>query len=380
MVLEFSSQSDQGLVAQLRQAIAPNLPQLKKIIGLIAIAIVVSIISTWLHIPVAWLLTPMLVGISYAMYKGSRQPLPAKFKLVGQVIVGLATATRFSPETLMMASSYALPLLGCVVATGSLSMFNGYLLSRWAGIDRTTAFLGFIPGAASSIVVMSEEMGADAIAVALIQYIRVLMVVVILPAIATFLFPHLDNPATATIAITKNLPTLPIGLNLFILALCGTLGIWAGKRLHLPSAGFLGPFLVGLVTLWLLPYQLQLPQPIFSAGLLLIGLSIGVQFDWHTARKLLKAVLVEIGLVIALILMCLAIGYGFHLLTNADTVTAILGFTPGGIEAMIATVMQLGGDTGLVMAMQLTRMLSIILIAPWLVSFLVKRQQFADGK
>ncbi|HAG84231.1 MAG TPA: hypothetical protein DCL61_24505 [Cyanobacteria bacterium UBA12227] len=374
VVLELQPEGYWVRLTQLRQVINLNLLQIKKIIQLIAIAIVVSILFSWLHVPVAWLLTPMLVGITYAMLKGRRQSLPPTFKMVGQVIVGLATATRFSPETLSMATTYALPLLACVFATGSLSMFNGYLLSRWAGIDRTTAFLGFIPGAASSIVVMSEEMGADAIAVALIQYIRVLLVVVILPAVASFLFPAtLEIPVPATVAITNNLPTLPMGLNLSILAICGTLGIWGGKRLRLPSAGFLGPFLIGLGTLWLLPYRLQLPQPLFCAGLLLIGLSIGVQFDWQTARKFLKAVLIEIGLVIVLILMCLGIGYEFHLLTNADTVTAILGFTPGGIEAMIATVMQLGGDTGLVMAMQLTRMLSILLIAPWLVSFLVKR-------
>jgi uncharacterized membrane protein AbrB (regulator of aidB expression) len=60
--------------------------------------------------------------------------------------------------------------------------------------------------------------------------------------------------------------------------------------------------------------------------------------------------------------------------------TAILGFTPGGIEAMVATVMQLGGNTGLVLAMQLTRMLSIIMIAPWLVAFLVKHSQDLEDK
>jgi uncharacterized membrane protein AbrB (regulator of aidB expression) len=47
---------------------------------------------------------------------------------------------------------------------------------------------------------------------------------------------------------------------------------------------------------------------------------------------------------------------------------------------MIATVMQLGGDTGLVLAMQLSRMLSILLIAPWLVAALVKSVKQSDGQ
>jgi hypothetical protein len=45
---------------------------------------------------------------------------------------------------------------------------------------------------------------------------------------------------------------------------------------------------------------------------------------------------------------------------------------------MIATVMQLGGDTGLVLAMQLSRMLTVVLIAPWLVTFLIKNVKQSD--
>jgi hypothetical protein len=358
-----------------------NLATDKKTIALLAIAIVGGVFFSWLHVPVGWLLGPMIVGIAYAIIQGSRQPLPPVFRTVGQAIIAIVTATRFSPETLSVATTYAIPLLLCVFTTGSLSMFNGYLLSRWAGIDRATAFLGFIPGTASSIVAMSEEMGADALTVALIQYIRVLLVVLLLPTTASLLFPvNPDTQAAASVAITNNLPSLPMILSLLVLAVCGGLGVWVGRRLRLPSSGFLGPFLVGLITFWILPYQLQVPQSLFCAGLLLLGLSIGVQFDWQIVNKLLKAVLIEVGLVIVLMLSCLGVGYEFHVVTHVDTITAVLGFTPGGIEAMIATVMQLGGDTGLVLALQLTRMLSVVLIAPWLVAVLVKSVKPSDGE
>lgn len=371
------SKSPQNKDFQLKEKISSSLPKLKKIIQQLSIAIIAGCLFSWLQVPVGWLLGPMLAGIAYAMIKGSRQPLPPKFKLMGQIIIGLITASRFSLETLIIAKTYIIPLLLCVLTTGSLSLFNGYLLSRWSGIDYATGFLGFIPGAASSIVAMSEEMGADAIAVALIQYIRVLLVVLLLPATANFLFPaNLDAQMTVTSATTSNLSTLPTFLNLLVLTACGGIGMGLGKLLRFPSSGFLGPFVIGLIVFSILPYQIEIPRFLFSGGLLLLGVSIGVQFDWQVARKLLKAVLIEVGLVIVLIILCLGIGYEFHLLTGVETINALLGFTPGGIEAMIATVMQLGGDTGLVLAMQLTRMLGIILIAPWLVGFLTKQNKF----
>jgi hypothetical protein len=106
--------------------------------------------------------------------------------------------------------------------------------------------------------------------------------------------------------------------------------------------------------------------------MLLVGLSIGLRFDWQTARKLLKAVLIEAGLLIALILLCLAAGYAFHLLTGVDIMTAVLGSTPGGMQVMIASAVELGGNSGLVLAMQMTRLLIILLIGPWLAENFLK--------
>jgi uncharacterized protein len=71
------------------------------------IAIVASIIFTWLHVPVSWLLDPMLIGIIYAVTQEHSQSLPPSFAIIGQAIVALETAVRFSPETLKIATTYA---------------------------------------------------------------------------------------------------------------------------------------------------------------------------------------------------------------------------------------------------------------------------------
>ncbi|MGB3640504.1 MAG: AbrB family transcriptional regulator, partial [Rivularia sp. (in: cyanobacteria)] len=275
------------------------------------------------------------------------------------------------------------PLLLCVLISGALSLFHGYLLSRLSGIDRVTGLVAFIPGAASSIVPIAEEMGADAVAVAVFQSIRLLLVVLLIPSTAGFFFPVDLNdsmmmalcPSGICEAIAPTIATnasIPMWLNLIVLAGCCVVGMWGGNRLALPASGFLGTFIVGLAVFWGSPYELQVPQWLFATGLLCVGLSIGVKFDLKTVNKLLKAVLIEIVLVVSLILLCLGIGYEFHVFTHVDTITSLLGFTPGGLEAMVATVMQLGGDTGLVLAMQLTRMLIIIALGPWLVKFVMK--------
>ncbi|MBC6477855.1 MAG: AbrB family transcriptional regulator [Hormoscilla sp. GM7CHS1pb] len=348
-----------------------SIPQIAKISTQLAVAIVAGLLCNWLHVPVGWLIGPLVVGIAYALIQGNPQPLPAAFMSVGQAVIAIATAAGFDYQTLARATTYALPLLLCIIITGSLSLCNGYLLWRWAGIDWATGFLGSIPGASHSLVAMSEEMGADAIAVALLQYIRVLLVSLIIPTLASLFFPiDAIAPSVTTIPTESH---LVIWLNLLVLVACGGLGIWGGRWLRLPAKMFLGPFLAGLVAVWTLPQQLQMPDVFFSAGLLLVGLSVGLKFDWETTRKLFKAVLLEVALVIVLILICLGVGYEFHLVTQVDTMTSVLGCTPGGITAMIATVIQLGGDSGLVLAMQMTRMLLILLISPILATFILQK-------
>ncbi len=366
------SKPRQEYLIRLKQITIASLPEIKNKLELLTVAIIVSLIFNWLHVPVSWLLGPMLVGIAYAIGQKNIQPLPSSLAIAGQAIIALATAARFSWETLILATTYAIPLIICIFITGSLSLLNGYLLSRWAGIERLTGFLGCIPGAGPSIVALSEEIGADALAVALLQYLRILLVTSVAPALAS-LFIIVDSTAqTITTVPTNSYLPLPIFLNLAVLATCGSLGIWGGRRLNLPASIFLGPFLIGLVAFWLLPDRLQVPQWVFTAGLLLVGLSIGLKFKWQTVRQLLKAVAIDVILVLGLILICLVIGYGFHLLTRVDPMTAILGTTPGGISAMIASAMELGGDSGLVMAMQIGRMMLILSICPFLAALLTK--------
>ena len=112
-------------------------------------------------------------------------------------------------------------------------------------------------------------MGADAVAVAVFQYLRLLLVVMLIPSAAGFFFPvDLNNSMTMAIAPTAaDNSSIPMWLNLIVLGGCCVVGMWGGNRLRLPAAGFLGTFLVGLAVFWSCPYNLVVPQWLFALGL-----------------------------------------------------------------------------------------------------------------
>lgn len=340
----------------------------------LALLILGAAATGWLfdavRLPVAWLLGPMMAGIVAAGVNGKPQAMHPAWQMVGQAILGLNTGLSFPLATLKTASVYAVPLFLAVVATAGLSLLNGHLLYRWAGVDQATGFMGSLPGAASSMVAMSDEMGADAVVVAMLQYIRLLLVSFITPvAVAAIFHTGGGDGAVAQAAAMLRQASLP--LDLAVLAACGVLGAWLGKLGKIPSPTFLGPFFAMLIVSWLVPVQFTLPTALFRAGMLAVGISIGVRFDVPLARRLGRVAVIETLLVIGLIAVALGIGYGFHAVTGVDTMTAVLGSTPGGMDTMVASAFTLGANSGLVLSMQLTRWFVVLLAGPWVAGRLV---------
>ncbi|HWI52880.1 MAG TPA: AbrB family transcriptional regulator [Symbiobacteriaceae bacterium] len=325
-----------------------------------------------LHIPMGWMLGPMVTGIAWAARSGKSAPLHPAYMACGQAVFGLSTGAGFPLATLLMAATHGVPLLLAVVLTGGLALLNGHFLIKWAGLDRATGYMGSLPGAAATMVAMADELGADAVVVTVLQYWRVIMVMFLVPLAVHSLFPATGDGAATAGAAATGLHSVHWLINLAVLAVVGVLGAMGGRKVKLPSPTFLGPFLLMLAVSWTLPFQWLMPGPLFTAGMLLVGISIGVRFDMSTVKRLGKAALIETLLVLVLISICLGVGYSFHLVTGINTMTAVLGSTPGAMDVMVASAYEMGGDPGMVLAMQMTRWFIILMAGPWITVKLVR--------
>jgi membrane AbrB-like protein len=352
------------------------LPTIAKTAALLFAASVAGFLFDWLHTPLGWLFGPLVVGIIYAMTQESSQPMSPAFSMIAQAVLGISVATQFSWDSVSMMSTYAIPLLICIAITSSASIVKGYLLCRFTGLDWTTGLLASIPCIIPSLITLSDEVGADTIAVTILQYLRSLLIIVVVPIGVSLLVPSADvdfqRQAIATLPTTSI--AIPMSLNLFIVVVCSGLGVCLGSQIRFPASLFFGPLFVGLVACSVLPYNIQVPNMIFNSALILIGFATGLQFNFQGVRPLVKAVLIEVVLALLLILLCAVVGYEFHLVTKIDTITAILGSMPTGTQAMVASTLQFGGDTSLVVSMHLTRMFIILGLRSLLVAPLIKHQ------
>ena len=315
-------------------------------------------------LPAGWLVGPMLLALVVALLWEKHPTVPRWGRVTSLAVVGGVLASTFRPSVVPLISRHLLPVALVICGTLVLSLGVGLLLPVLVRLDRKTAALGTLPGAASGMLAMSDPLGADARLVALMQYTRVVVVVVAATLVGRFGLGTESMPASG-----QGLQMAPVSTELLIqnevatyalTALVAGLGAWAGTRLRLPAGALLGPLILGILLEELGVMHLAWPQGVPQAAYLVLGLWVGLLFDGDSikrAGRLLPVVLLSaIGLVVA----CAALGWALSTLTGIDPITAYLATTPGGIDSVAIVALGSGADAPLVLAIQMLRLLAVI--------------------
>ncbi len=343
-------------------------------------------------IPTPWLIGPMVAGLVAAVGFRANYRIPPLAFSIAQVAIGLTVGLSFSIETIHRLGAHLPIVIGVLVTTTGLSLANGYLLARWTGIDRASGLLGCIPGAASAMVASADKVGADALVVAVLQYVRILLILALVPpAISawarhleaagwTLLPTHGGSTQTVPTLITQSVSpeTLSPVIGVLLLVALGWIGAGLGRRLGLPSPYVLGPMMLATATVTVFPTvesELSVPPPLFNLALTVIGTSVGLRFSGDILKSLRRVVIVELLLLTVLLLLSALLAALMARITGIDLMSAVLGNVPGALEAIVATAVDLQTNAPIVAAMQTMRSLALLCLGPWIVDRLHRAQR-----
>ncbi|MGX6449072.1 AbrB family transcriptional regulator, partial [Patulibacter sp. S7RM1-6] len=135
-------------------------------------------------VPSAAMFAGLAVGLVFALRTDWGLDLPPVGQRLSQGVLGVSLGTLVHASTLTELGRHALPIVGVMLATLLATVLAGLAMSRLTGLDRPTAAFGMVAGGASGIVAISRELGADERLVAVMQYLRVLLIVVLAPVVA----------------------------------------------------------------------------------------------------------------------------------------------------------------------------------------------------
>jgi uncharacterized protein len=350
------------------------LPPAAQWILLIALSAGIGAFLLWLHAPAALMLGPLLAAMMLAA-GGGRVRFPLSPFVVAQGIIGCLIA-RMVPLTIIgdILDHWLLFTAGVLFVVAASSLL-GWLMTRLRILPGTTALWGTSPGAASVMTIMAESYGADIRLVAVMQYLRVVLVAAIAAVVAK-LFGVSASQGPAAIVWFPPIAWLPLAETL-ALAVAGPL---VARALRIPAGAFLVPMVAGIVLTHFGWLAIELPAWLLAASYALVGWNIGLRFTRplliHAARALPRIVGCTVLLIALCGLVALMLVYG----AGVDPLTAYLATSPGGSDSIAIIAASTDVDVSFVMAMQTVRMIAVLFLAPVLTKFIAKRVSWRDDR
>ncbi len=329
-------------------------------LGVLLVATALSALLGLLAVPSATLFAGLATGLGRALLVRRALVVPASGMTGAQAVVGVSIGALVSLPTLQAVVRDWLPVVGVTVATLLLSLVAGRLMALRPGVSRVTGAFSMIAGGASGITAMARELGADAGMVAVLQYLRVLLIVLTMPVVAAVGYGA-SGTGGGTTADAGHGPWAGLAFTAVSIAV----GVPLGRLGRIPVASLLGPMLVAAtLDLTGLSRDATVPALVEGAAFLVIGLQVGLSFTRESLVVVGRALPTALAIIVGLVLGCAGLGAGLAAATDVSPLTAYLATTPGGLYAVLATATDSGADATVVLAVQVLRLFVMLLTAP----------------
>lgn len=319
----------------------------------LAIALVGGVGFTLLGLP-AGLVSGSVLAVAAAALAGRPMRLPLPIARICYVIIGTLLGTVVTPDTLRGVASW--PASVGLLMLASLAMMAATTLylcvvHRW---DRLSALFGASPGAMAQVIALSTELGGDLRAIAIVQTVRVLLLVVGLPnGLALF---GLVAPAIPAARGPAGFSVLGEMTLLVATAIACAL---AFARLRFPGGLLFGAMAGSAILHGTGLVHAAVPWWIGSGSVIAVGGLVGSRFADTTPRMLVG----YLGAAFGSFAVSMAVATAFMLLDehffHFSIANIAIAFSPGAQDTMMVLALALHLDPVYVGAHHLARFLVV---------------------
>lgn len=322
-----------------------------------------------LAVPSAALFAGLAVATVVALAGLGPSAVPRWATGSGQAVIGVVIGLLARPDTLAAVVAEWFPILVISVGTLLVSMAAGLVMGVQRGVTPLTGMLAQTAGGASGLVAISGELGGDERIVSVVQYVRVGLVTATMPvvAVAAYGASHVDAAVPAG-------PGAPWWAGVLVLIGCAAVGAPLARALHVPAGSLLGPMvLAAALSMSGLVGGASVPTLLVDLAYAAIGWQAGLKFTRQALITVARVLPLATALILAVIALCAGLGLLLSWATGMTLLEGYLATTPGGIYAVLATAISSGADVTSVVAVQVLRVLLMLLVAPLLARVVGRR-------
>ncbi|MCT8138461.1 AbrB family transcriptional regulator [Anaerobacillus sp. CMMVII] len=314
---------------------------------------------TLANFPLPWVLGALTLTLLWQGFTKRKAYWPNPFKQGGFLVLGMYFGLYFTIETFFTIGPYLLPYLLMTVVLIFASIFISTAVTKWIEVDKITSVFGSIPGGLSEMVLASESLNAKTTLVLIFQTVRLLTVLFTVPAMIIYFFK--DQSQTIQ-AIATAQSFVFGGWNYFWYLIPILFGVYFRDRI---PAGLVVVPLGITAAMNISPIDMAtIPSIVLLSAQVAVGIGLGKSISFDDLKLGGKYCLVYFVVSLSLILVAFGLGAALAHFTTLDLATAMLSVAPGGLIEMVLTASTVGGDPAIVSALQLTRILVIVIFVP----------------
>jgi membrane AbrB-like protein len=322
-----------------------------------------GLVFAQLGAPLPWTLGAM-AAVALGSIAGRLEALPPLLGSAVRPVVGVLAGSTFTAGT-VGALLGAWDLFAVVIAFSILGTALGYLFLRRIGrLDPMTAFLAAAPGGLGEITLLGIALKAAVRPLVLIHTIRIVAVIVAVPVAVQLL----NGPADWSRVATPGNASATLA-DWLILAACGVAAIPLAAVTRFPG-GVMVPAMILSAIVHAIGLTHAAP-PVWTVILvqIVIGAIAGARFAGVTWAELQTTVLLGLGWAAVLLAFTFGSAWLASFAFEQSFTTLLLALAPGGMVEMTVVVYAIGIDVALVITCQITRIFTVLSIAPLLSRF-----------
>ncbi|KGP91850.1 membrane protein [Pontibacillus chungwhensis BH030062] len=322
------------------------------------IALIGSLIFYSLNFPLPWVLGAVFALLLFKITISPDVTSSNLLKQVSFVLLGVQLGLAFTKGTFSEVGPYFFPYLLFSALIIVISLFNGYMVSKWSKIHTDTSMLATIPGGLSASIALSDSLHSNTVLVTIFHTIRLMAVLFIIPFVAThFLY---EGKGLASFALSE--PGGGAWYTIMLYVGCYFLAVKLSSKV--PAAFVIIPMIM-VGALQSIGFEMFiLPPALFIFAQLTLGVDLGHKVTIKDIQKAGKYCFVYLGLSVWLILLSFGFGYVFSRWVGVSFATGVLSVAPGGLLEMALTAQSVGGDPAIVSSLQMIRLLIVVIIVP----------------
>ncbi|MFT6227356.1 MAG: membrane AbrB-like protein [Paracoccaceae bacterium] len=307
------------------------------------------------------LITVAAMSIGGVRIMGRMPGVPVKTRIFFVPVIGVTIGGAFTPDILSEAADWWPSLLALLVYIPLAHLGGALIYHRLGGLSPVTAYYAAVPGGLIEVIAMGEEAGADARSLVILQFMRLILCILLVP-LGFMLFTGGAVGSAAGVAMAG--ADAPVGLlDAVILLGAGALGAIGGRRLGFPAWVITGPILVSGTAHLTGLTQAVPPGWLIGVTQLVMGVSLGSRFAGLNARAFGHAAALALANIAMTLTLALIAAVALQGAVGERIEAVILAFAPGGVAEMSLVAVSLQISVVYVTAHHVARILLSVLVA-----------------